>query len=184
MSLKKWKVLNSEKLLQKGFFSLRVDECELPDRRIMPRYYVMEFADWVNIVPITKDGFVILIKQYRHAGGDFFYEIPGGGMDSQDKGDSLVAAQRELLEETGYNAQYWQYMGFHSPNPALQNNKMHTYLAKNCTLVTSQKLDEFEEIEVQLFSKKEVIDMLKNGCIHHSLIAASLARCLDELLNC
>lgn len=181
MTLKKWKVISSENIVKKGFFTLRVDKCELPDKRIMPHYYVFEFSDWVNIVPITKDGFVILIKQYRHAGAEIFFEIPGGGIDSHKNEDPLSAAKRELLEETGYESLSIEYKGFHFPNPALQNNKMHTFLAKDCFSVSSQNLDEFEDIQVVPFSKKEVKSMLINGTISHSLIAASLVRCLEDL---
>ncbi|MCB9025099.1 MAG: NUDIX hydrolase [Bdellovibrionaceae bacterium] len=181
MTLKKWKVISTENLLHKGFFTLRVDKCELPDKRVMPHYYVFELSDWVNIVPITKEGFVILIKQYRHAGGEIFYEIPGGGIDSRNNEDPMTAAQRELLEETGYQAKTIEYKGFHYPNPALQNNKMHTFLAKDCVPIADQNLDEFEDIQVELVSKNEVRKKLKNGTLNHSLIVASLVRCLDEL---
>lgn len=180
MSSQKWKVLSSQNLI-KGFFKLRVDKCELPDKRIMPNYYIFEFSDWVNIVPITKENKVILIKQYRHAGGDYYFEVPGGTTHPSQNEDPLQAAKRELFEETGYQAKKWKYMGYHFPNPALQSNKMHTYLALDCELKGGQQLDEFEDIEVVLFEKKQVRDMLIGGQIEHSLIAASLVRCFDAL---
>ena len=183
MTLDKWKVLSSKNLIEKAFFKLRVDKCLLPDNRIMPSYYTFEFADWVNVVPITKEGKVLLIKQYRHAGGEVYFEIPGGTTHPGQNEDPMLAAKRELLEETGFHAKNWIYKGYHMPNPALQNNKMHTYLALNCEYLQPPQFDEFEAIEIQMFSKQKVLDMLMSGKIQHSLIAASLIRCYAELLN-
>lgn len=180
MSLKRWEVINSENLFQGPFFRLRSDNCRLPDGKIMPKYYVIDLLDWVNIVAVTQNQ-LIMIRQYRHAYGDSFFEIPGGTLDSVDE-SPLVAAKRELLEETGFVSENWEYRGFHCPNPALQSNRMHTYLAKDCRKEFDQKLDEFENIEVILCEKKEVASMLKSGKIQHSLIAASLTRCIDILV--
>jgi 8-oxo-dGTP pyrophosphatase MutT (NUDIX family) len=181
MSSKKWEVLNSAVLLKGTFFKLRADECKLPNGRIMPKYYVMELLDWVNIVAIT-DKKVIMIQQYRHACDETFLEIPGGTTDSH-KETPLAAAKRELLEETGYVSENWIYKGFHCPNPAIQNNKMHTFLALDCKKKAEQDLDPYEDITVELHDSNKIIEMLKNGQIYHSLISASLVRCLDELVG-
>ena len=181
MSWPKWKVLSSKEIFKTGFFRLRADECQLPDQRIMPRYFVMEFADWVNVVPITKDKKVLLIHQYRNEGEGLFYEIPGGTTHPGGNEDPLEAARRELKEETGYEAKNWKALGFHYPNPALQSNRMHTYIAYDCVKMSGQDLDEFEQIKVVPTSIEQVIEMLKTGKIKHSLMAASLVLALGEL---
>ncbi len=168
-----WKTLSSSEVLKLGLFRLRVDECELPDGRIMPRYYVIEFADWVNIVPVTPDGLMVMVRQYRQAYGETFLEIPGGSTDRSDNGH-LQAGQRELTEETGYTADEWIDCGFLCPNPALQNNKLHTLVALNCTLSEVQKLDKFEDLTVERIPVSEIYRQLAKGEIKHSLIAASL----------
>lgn len=175
-----WKILKSFSAFKAGFFNLRVDECELPDRRVMPRYYVLEFPDWVNVVPVTEDGQMILVEQYRHAAGETFLEIPGGSTHPGGE-DSQAAGARELLEETGYAAREWVYCGFHYPNPALQNNKMHTYLARGCVKVQEPQLDPFEDLQVKTLPVAEVMSRLHKGEIRHSLIAASLTLAIQFL---
>lgn len=177
---KRWKVQGSKEIFKAGFFRLRMDQCELPDGRICPRYYVMEFANWVNVVPVTTDGQMILVRQYRQAAGELFLEIPGGSADSLTEPPE-VAGQRELMEETGYTSQEWVSLGFHYPNPALQNNKMHTYLALGCLKTASQKLDPYEDLEVVTLPIAQVADLLSRGEIKHSLMAASIGLALKPL---
>jgi 8-oxo-dGTP pyrophosphatase MutT (NUDIX family) len=169
-----WRILKSEFLLQTGFIRLRVDECELPDGRIMPLYHVIEFPDWVNIVPVTGDGQMILVRQYRHAAGREFLEIPGGGTDPRRHEDPQTGAARELLEETGYRAGEWVNCGFQYPNPALQNNRMHIFLALNCEKVSEPSLDPFEDLTVELMPVREVARRWSEGEFQHSLISSSL----------
>ena len=176
-----WKTLSSKSLFQSGIFRLRSDECELPDGRIMPRYYVFEFPDWVNVVPVTPEGKLVLIKQHRHAAGLDFLEIPGGSTHPGANEDPRIAGERELLEETGYRAGKMVLCGTHYPNPALQSNRMHTFLALDCVRVAEPSLDEFEDIEVLLMDVKEAVKLWREGGFTHSLIAASMGVALREL---
>jgi len=178
--MSRWKVLNSTELLKSRVFRLRSDKCELPDGRVMPSYYVMEFPDWVNVVPVTADGQMVMIEQYRHAGDDLFLEIPGGSTHGKDE-DPRMAGERELREETGYEAADWIYCGHHFPNPALNANRMHTYLALGCKKVAEPQLDPFEDLSVRLMPVAEAIQRLNNGEIKHSLIAASMALSIKYL---
>jgi 8-oxo-dGTP pyrophosphatase MutT (NUDIX family) len=134
----------------------------------------MEFPDWVNVVPVTADGQMVMIEQYRHAGEATCLEIPGGSTHGKEE-DPRVAGERELLEETGFAGADWIYCGFHYPNPALNNNKMHTYLALGCRKVAEPSLDPFEDLSVKLMPVKEVLERWGNGEIKHSLISCSIA---------
>ncbi len=176
-----WKVLKSDEVISVGFFRLRRDQCELPDGRINDHYYVMEFADWVNIVPVTSEGMMVLVKQYRHGAGAAFLEIPGGSTDGRNNEDPKVAGERELLEETGYKPREMIYCGYHYPNPALQNNRMHTFLALGCEKVADQSLDPFEDLTVELKSVADVFGMWMRGELRHSLIFASLGLAMPHL---
>lgn len=175
MSSIKWKVLESKEIFSAGLFRLRTDRCQLPDGRVMPRYYVMEFSDWVHIVPVTKQLQVVMVKQYRHAGEDHFFEVPGGAIEPGKGESSEVAAVRELKEETGYVPETVQFLGSHYPNPALQSNQMHTYLALGCEKICEQDLDAYEDVEVVLVDIKELLHDLRTGKIRHSLMMSSLA---------
>jgi ADP-ribose pyrophosphatase len=176
-----WKVLSSKDIFKTGFFRFRTDQCELPDGRVMPNYYVMEFADWVNIVPVTEDGRIVLVEQYRQAAGDTFLEIPGGAMDPHEKGDPKRAALRELREETGYVPDDVRLVGVHHPNPAMQNNRMHTFVGFGCKLLEKQELDPFEDISVVTKTIPEVVELIMTGKMTHTIVIASILYALPTL---
>lgn len=178
--MSRWKVLKTVELFRAGFFRLRSDECELPDGRVMPKYYVLDFADWVNVVPVTKDGQLILVEQYRHGAGADFMEVPGGSLDGRSE-DPQVAGARELREETGYVSSQWINCGFHFPNPALQSNRMHTFVALNCELEGEPELDPYEDLSVRLMPLQEAVNRLERGEFLHSIIAASFLRAIPHL---
>lgn len=176
-----WKVLSSEELYRAGLFRVRVDQCELPDGRIMPKYYTFEFPDWVNVVAITRNQEVVLLKQYRHSAGKDFLEIPGGSTHPKVRESLQAAAARELLEETGYSSSEWFECASHYPNPAMQNNQLHTFLALNCKKVGEPNLDPYEDLEVVLHPLSQLESLLEGGKFSHSLIAASVAMSLPKL---
>lgn len=176
----RWKVLKSKELFNSGFFRLRTDECELPDKRVMPNYYVIDFADWVNVIAVTPDGQMILVEQYRHAAGEVFLEVPGGSADSRSE-DPKVAGARELLEETGYQPAEMIDCGPHFPNPALQSNRMHTFLALGCVKVAEPDLDPYEDLQVRMMSVTDAYRKWENGEFTHSIISASFGRALKQL---
>jgi 8-oxo-dGTP pyrophosphatase MutT (NUDIX family) len=176
-----WKVLEKTDLFQSGLFQLRSEKLELPDGRVMPRYFVMSFPDWVNVLPLTTDQQVILVKQYRHASGRIHLEVPGGSLDPHRKESVEEGAQRELLEETGYGCERLELIASHYPNPALQTNRMHTFIAWNCFLKQEQKLDEFEDLELYFCSLEKLEEHLREGDIDHSIMIASIAQTLSHL---
>ena len=188
MLKKKWKVLKSHKVVEASFFSLRADKCKLPDKRIMPKYYTIEFSDWVHVVPFTEKKQIILVEQYRHSIGKTFIEVPGGGIHSkthEQSGKQLEsprdAARRELLEETGFAPKRMKKIGVHYPNPALQSNKIHVFLALNCKKIKEPQLDPFEDITVRLWSFSKLSSSIKNVKIKHSLMIPSVLMALKEL---
>lgn len=177
----KWKVLKSKELFSTGLFKLRTDECELPDGRIMPRYFVMDFPDWVNVFPVTQSGEVLLLKQYRHASERMHIEIPGGSTDPH-RGETVEqAALRELLEETGYDSKNLVKVGTHYPNPAMQSNRMHSYVALDCEKVSEPDLDPYEDLELYPCSIEQVEKHLTNGDIDHTIMVASIHQALNYL---
>ena len=176
-----WKVLESQEIFSSGIFQLKVDRCELPDGRIMPKYYVMDFPDWVNVVPVTEDGQFILIKQYRHASKKIHIEIPGGSTDPHRNESNLEGARRELLEETGFDSSHIVKVSSHYPNPAMQSNQMHTYVALDCKKVQEQNLDPYEDLSLYFCTKEQVKKHLENGDIDHTIMIASLYHALNYL---
>jgi ADP-ribose pyrophosphatase len=106
----KWKTLSSEYLFNDRWFTVRKDKCETPGGKIVDPYYVYEFPTWSAAVPVTEDGKIVMIRQYRHALGETSIELAGGCVDDTD--NSLQDAMaRELLEETGYAFSSYEYLG-------------------------------------------------------------------------
>ena len=176
-----WEVLSSDELFSHAFFRFRKDRCALPDDRIMPAYYVMEFVDWVHVVPITGDGRIVLVNQYRHAARKRFYEFPGGTLEAGLDETPEAAARRELREETGYAPGRMQYLGLHYPNPALQDNRMHVFLATDCRPVAEPTLDPFEDLEVELVAVDDFMRYFEQGRPMHSLMMASFVLALPAI---
>lgn len=164
----KWQILSSEYLFRDLWFKVRKDTCRTPDGKIVDPYYVYEFPEWVTAVPVTEDGRIIMVKQYRHAYGDVCIEFPGGCADDTDASFE-DAVRRELLEETGYAFSEIRSLGVTSANPSTNNNLMHLFLATGGKKVADQALDHNEEIEVHLFSFDEVRQMIRENRIVQSM---------------
>lgn len=94
MEIKKWKILDREYLFKRPWLTARRDKVQLPDGRINPEYYVLEYPDWINVIAITKTGMFVMVEQYRHGLQDVFTELVGGVIEPGE--DPLAAARREL----------------------------------------------------------------------------------------
>ncbi|MBU1205543.1 MAG: NUDIX hydrolase [Proteobacteria bacterium] len=134
-------------------------------------FYLLESVDWVNIIPLTADEKVILVKQFRFGTNEFSLEIPGGMLDPGD--DPANAASRELLEETGYAGDEPLLLGVVHPNPAIHTNRCHTYLIKNATFMNLPQPDSSEDIEVQSIPLAEIPWLIGEGKITHALVIAA-----------
>jgi 8-oxo-dGTP pyrophosphatase MutT (NUDIX family) len=172
MPIKPWKILDSKYLYKTNGVALRIDQCEIQNGNVFEPY-VIETGTWVNVVALTKEREVILEKQYRHGVGQVMLEIPAGVMDEEDE-SPIRAAQRELLEETGYTSDRFIEIGKVYPNPATHNNLTYSFLALDVEKVGQQNLDETEEIEVSLIPFDELIDMAKEGGLPQALHVSAL----------
>ncbi|MEO0551012.1 MAG: NUDIX hydrolase [Pseudomonadota bacterium] len=145
--IKPWKTLSSKQVLKDQFLTLRTDRCERDDGHVVPTYHVLEFTDWVTIIPVTSAGNIVLVREYRHASGKVMIGLPGGVSDPGET-DWEAVGRRELSEETGYSAGSMVPVGTCYPNPATQDNLLHFYLALDCVPDAGQNLDPNEQIEV------------------------------------
>lgn len=170
---RKWKVLESVKLLDKGtWMNLRQEKVQLPSGAIVPEWFILEFPDWVNVIAITKDGQFVMEDQYRHAIGETHYELVAGVVDPGET--PLEAAKRELSEETGYGGGEWSLFMKLSPNPTNHTNYSYTFLAVGVEPLRDQHLEATEDIHVDLFTKDEVRELLESGELIQALHAAPL----------
>lgn len=176
---RKWKVLHSEYLARRPWFTVRHESLALPDGRTIPDYYVFEYPEWVNITAIDREGRFVMIDQYRHGLGETSYEIPAGVVEPSDA-SPLEAARRELREETGYGGGEWRLLTCICANPATQNNLTHCYLATDVEPLGPQQLDATEDIRVHRFTRDEVRELLRTDRIRQALMAAPLWRYFAE----
>jgi len=178
MSPKPWKVISTTCDTSYRVFGLRTDRAVSPRTGKAYDFYILESNPWVNVIPMTEDNEVVLVRQYRHGIHDLSLEIPGGLVEDGDTPEQ--AAWRELSEETGYGAEEMISLGFVYPNPAIQNNKCYTFLARNALLVGEQEQDGGEDIEVLLKPLSEIPLLIHNGEISHSLVVVAFYRFLVE----
>ena len=135
------------------------------------RIITLESPDWVNIIPITKNNQVVLVKQFRFGTKSETLEIPGGMIDNHET--PSIAAGRELFEETGYSYENITKLGNISPNPALFNNRVFTFLANDAYLSEENVNNQDEINEVVLVDLNDIPKLLKTGAIEHALVIAA-----------
>lgn len=170
-----WKTLQSEVIISRPpWLTVRQDKVELPDGRINPEFYVLEYPDWVNVIAITEDGRFVMERQYRHGIGRTCIEICAGVMENGE--DPETAARRELKEETGYVGGIWHKLMTISGNPSTTDNMTHCFVATGVRDSSRRHLDATEDIEVLLMSESEVYALLERDEIKQALMAAPLWR--------
>jgi 8-oxo-dGTP pyrophosphatase MutT (NUDIX family) len=174
MALKTWVLLGSSVVATTRIFKL------LQDRWVSPRtgeehtFSSIESADFVNVLGITTDDQLLMIRQFRFGTREFTLEVAGGMVEPGE--DHALTAVRELREETGYVGKTCQYLGYCEPNPAIFNNRAHMYLIEGCERDGSQVLDPGEDIEVLPMPVEQVLSQWRAGEIKHALVSVALAR--------
>jgi ADP-ribose pyrophosphatase len=135
-------------------------------------FIVIDANDWVNVVALTPENEVVLVRQFRFGRHDFFLEIPGGMIERGE--DPVVAGVRELREETGYEGTSARLLGSVHPNPAIQSNTMHVVLVEGARKVGPTSFDINEEIETSLVPASRIMEWVREGKITHSLVLNAL----------
>jgi ADP-ribose pyrophosphatase len=167
LMIKKWELLSS--VIDKDYrvFRVRVDRAVSPRTAGVGEFYTIESNHWVNVVAVTPDQQVVMIKQYRHGSRRITLEIPGGLVEEPDPGD---AAERELIEETGFSGKGRRLIGSTNPNPAIFNNLCYTYSVEDAEKTAPLSLDSNEDIDVELVPLARIPDLIADGTIDHALV--------------
>ena len=174
-----WRKKSGRRVYEHALFSLEEQELEAEGGDVR-QVVVFAPTDWINIIPLSEDGRVLMVRQWRYGIAAESLEIPGGMVDPGE--DQRTAAERELLEETGYRAREWEQLGEVDPNPAIQTNKCGLWLATGLEWVGEPKGDGDEEISVEWARLEEVPELINSGGITHSLVVAAFYH-LDHRRN-
>jgi 8-oxo-dGTP pyrophosphatase MutT (NUDIX family) len=170
--VKNWEKLGSEPIGDYRIFRSRKDTRRSPRTGKVHHFFVLESPDWVNVIPLTPDGKVVMVRQFRHGRETISLEIPSGLVDAEDNSPAETA-RRELLEETGYQVEQLIPIGMVDPNPAFLNNRCHTYLALGARQAGPPQLDGSEDIAIEEIPLEQIPELIRTGRICHALVVAA-----------
>jgi 8-oxo-dGTP pyrophosphatase MutT (NUDIX family) len=164
----KWEVLHSEIVCRCRIFDVRRQTSRRRQDGPAHDFHVIETRDWVTVLPITRQGEVVMVRQFRHGIGSVTLEVPAGVVDPTDPSPS-AAAERELLEETGYVGRRFEGLGSVHPNPAIMNNRCHVFAARDAELSGATAWDATEELVLEVVPLARVSELIRAGAISNAL---------------
>ena len=179
MEKPRWRRRASAFVVDSPHLRLRVDELELPDGTIVPDYYVRESAGFVVVFPVTDDGHIVMVRQYRYGSDAIHLELPAGGLTTAKTRRAVRA--RELLEETGYEAQGLELVATYFAEPVRATSQARIFLATGARKTREPDLDPTEVIEVELVDFDVFRAMLRDGRIDAGHVLTAGYRVLDFL---
>ncbi|MDF2701833.1 MAG: hydrolase [Rubrobacteraceae bacterium] len=174
-----WKRLRSERLLETPYFALRSDRLRLPGGAVKDPYYVVERPDAAIIFPLTGEGEVVLVRQYRPPLERMELGLPAGLVEEGEKPEA--AARRELLEETGYSGDQWEPLGSLASSPSLKDNWAYLFLARDVEESAPPAPDEHELVEVVRAPVGDLPGLIRSGEIVSSSGVAAIMLALERL---
>lgn len=176
-----WDILSSAVHADCRIFTVHRSRRKSNSSGVEHDFYTIEGYDWVNVIPVTTDGHLVMVRQFRHGIGDFTLELPGGAIHPCE--EPVSGGLRELEEETGYRSGTARILGKSFPNPAIQSNTCYYLLAEACKPVGQVNPDPAEEIEIVLVPVSEIPERLKAGEFSHALVMNGLYLWLTNSVN-
>lgn len=170
----RWTETSRKSIAHCKVFEVMQSICASPTSGNRHSFYVIESADWVNVVPLTRRNELVCVRQYRHGAGKITLEVPGGMVDADESPEA--AARRECLEETGFQIERLESLGVYSPNSAIFRNKTHSFVARDARWVNASTATDTEQTEVVLIPFAQIEPLLLAGMFDHALVALSLWR--------
>ena len=175
--IKKWEVLERKTVLKDKWIDIEASKCRLSDGTVIEPFYVNHIPDFAVIVPVTEEGKIVLVRQYRHGVEEVLLELPAGCIEAGE--DPKDGAARELLEETGYKAGSLEFLCKIAPNASNCTSYAQCYLARNVFPAAAQNLDETEALEVVELEGEEVKRLLREGGVEQAVHVAALYRAAE-----
>ena len=168
----RWKKLGARTVAHTRIFDVQSVDYQHPHRAKAQDFSVISAPDWVNVIALTPERHLVLVRQFRYGTDDFSVEIPGGVMDAGEA--AIAAGRRELQEETGFVGTKARLLGTVHPNPAMQNNRCHLVLVEDAHRSAKLDWDPDEEFEIMTRPVEEVYAMAYHGGITHAMVLDAL----------
>jgi len=159
-------------IVYSGYYDVRVDILSLPNIDPISYTTLLAAEEAAVVIAETEEGLLVINKEYRHPSGLWLYGLPGGRVDRGEL--PLMTAQRELREETGFEAASWQHIGTAFPMPAVCGQKIHYYLAKGARLISSTQKEPLELITTLLMEKEQLLADIHQGTPTDGVLLAGL----------
>jgi ADP-ribose pyrophosphatase len=176
-AIQAWKRLDARLVLSATpWVAVYQEQVQLPSGRVLDDFYRVVLQDFVAVVASTATEQLVMVRCYKHGLGQVILSVPAGYLEPGET--PLAAAQRELLEETGYAAAEWKELGSFVVDGNRHCNTMHLFLAKNAQWVKPCQLDGAEEVEVELVSSRWIVEAIRKGEIHHLVTASAITMAL------
>ncbi|MFL6540551.1 MAG: NUDIX domain-containing protein [Chthoniobacterales bacterium] len=175
-----WKLLASNTRFENAIFRLREDEVELKGGKRMPYAYI-ERGEAVVIVPITREGKMVMLKQYRYAVDEWCLEVPAGGMHDTGDASPEEVARQELSEEIGATAEKITYIDFFFSANATTDEKCHVFLAEGVELAKKPETEASETLETRLVPVAEALEMARRAKMKTAPCALAVLLCEPHL---
>ncbi len=170
-----WEEISTEHIVRDEWIDFRRSAYRFPDGSVFEPYYSYSRRDYVVVVASDEEGNYLCVRQFRQGIKEVTTEFPAGGIERTDgreygagRGqagaeDSLEAAKRELLEETGYESEQWRHLLTVPSNATIADNYAYIFAAENCRKSGGQKLDETEFLNVRKYTGAEIEEMISRG---------------------
>ena len=167
-----WEEISTEHIVQDQWIDFRKSAYRYPDGRVFEPFYSYSRRDYVVIVASDTEGNYICVRQFRQGIKEVTTEFPAGGVERDDgreygttkaSEETLEAAKRELMEETGYASDEWEHLLTIPSNATIADNYATVYRAKNCRLEGKQNLDETEVLQIYKYTEDEIETMISEG---------------------
>ena len=168
-----WTTIERERIQSCRVFEVDRIRARSPRTGRSHEFFGIGASDWVNVIPLTPEEDVVMVRQFRHGAGAVTLETPGGIVDPGETPEQ--AAARELLEETGYRAGAIVPLGNVNPNPALFGNRLHAFLARDARQVAEIAGGDTEETVVELLPLPALRELVLAGAVDHALVLATLS---------
>ena len=178
--MKPWKTKDRKLVLDNApWLTVEHHTIELPDGQVIPNWPWVKTPDYVNVVAMTEDDQFLCFRQVKYGIEGVTLAVVGGYVKEGEA--PLAAAQRELLEETGYEAPNWRSLGSYLVDPNRGIATGHLFLARQARYVTPRDADDLEEQELLLLTREEIESALETGEIKVLAWAAAVAFALRHL---